>query len=95
MKILPFPNDLQKTRKALKRYDKPLRVSRRERMLEDVINNQEEADAYFKFIKQEEDAVREAFAADTASINSHDNAMLVTIDTLRKWCKKIEDRKNK
>lgn len=81
----PFPNHLRRTRKLLAWYDR--QGARRARLLNAIESNQDVA-AYFTLCQRHELAVKEAFALDTKSINSHEHAMLADIDTLRQWCAK-------
>ena len=84
-----FPNNLEKTKKSLKKYDRVLRKTTRELKF-DSIETTQDANEYFLYVKNQENLIREAFFQDTSEINSHDNCMLVDISTLRKWCSKIK-----
>jgi hypothetical protein len=76
----------------LRWYDK--RRVHRDLLFDKVIEGEAEALEFFKLQARHENMVKEAFALDSSKINSHDNAMLVSIDTLRKWCALAEKEAN-
>lgn len=75
---------LPRTRQALENYDSLWQRNRRNLLFDVAVDDE----SFKRWQKQEQEdlqRVREAFAADTADRNSHDRAMLIDLETLRRW----------
>lgn len=87
-----FPNNLLHTRKAIKWYFSELQVSKRKKLLNDVMDD--ESMLRWEIAEKEDlQRVQRAFFEDTKEINSLDKCMLMDVLTLKKWCEKVENKK--
>lgn len=82
-----FPNHLARSRKVLAWYD---RQAKRREQLRETVEDDADLAAWLALEEKQLQDVREAFALDTKEINSRDNALLIDISTLRRWCAEAE-----